>query len=440
MLILKLLCVSTDPLFVRQHLISLLDKELIYFEDGELVWDNSLIEKSNSVSCSLDSITCDKLKQLPELAQLGLQVCACIGSKISFETLGHLLREICDDNDIMNDHETEATSTSFGMAVISPVIEEGLLVTSQDGSSVSFVHDSVQSAAYSLLDSVDQAQFHWKLGQILKSELPNPDTWSLDHLFAVAKQFSCGWKCVQEFERFEVVDILTRAAEESKMVADFRGAHYFYEVVLENLLHHSDWARHYTLCSKTHLMGAENALWANKLHYTDRWLNILDIHIKGSTIYELKALPVRLNWIATRRIEDAIYFGLKKLRSLLGIKIITRNMKLRYVVRPGSGLRIFFDNKSVSISILPHLSILDRNYQSKEVNEGTHRIDNSRSSSVDKRKNGYSPAHTQSHFFSLRWHDTYTIPTDMLENCRAQYETWDLIHYATCDGMVCCYN
>ena len=333
--------IPPDPLFVRQHLISLLDKELICFENGELVWDKSLIEKSNSVTYSLDSITHEKLKQLPESAQLALQVCACIGSKISFNALGRLLREICSDNTIINSRDAE--DTSIGRDVISPAIVEGLLVTSQDGSSVSFIHDSVQSAAYSLLDSAGRARFHWRIGRILKHELSDPDpvTWSSDHLFAVANQFSLGWKCVEEFERFEVVDILIRAAEESKMVADFRGAHYFYKVALEHFLRHSDWTRHYRLCSDFHLMGAENALRADELHYSERWLNILDLYIKGSTTDELKALPIRIDWIVTRCCpEDAIYYGLKKLRSLLGIKITPRNLKLRTVVRPQEDLKL----------------------------------------------------------------------------------------------------
>lgn len=317
---------------MRQHIISLFDKGLIRFDDNELVWDLNIIEKSGALSRSLDSMTLDEIKRLPESTQLALQVCACIGSTISFEILGILMMRLCNEKECP--YNSETNSTSIGKSMVSLAIEDGLLVEIEGG--VSFVHDSIQSAAYSLLEVGNQERFHCTLAQILRSELPDdPDKWSSNNLFTVANQYARGHTNIEEYERIEpmnsVVRILLLATEESRMIADFRGAHYFY-VVLDYLLYSSDWTRHYRLCCTMYIHGAENALWADH-YYTDRWLNYLAQYIKGSKIDEIRALWVRVNWLATtRKGEEAINQGLKELKRLAGIKI-PKHVKFGTMVR-----------------------------------------------------------------------------------------------------------
>jgi histidine kinase len=316
-----------------------------------MVWDLSRIEKSKVV-LSLDDVTCDKIKQLPDSTQLALQVCACIGSKTSYEVLGILVREVCLENKSAFDPGAEAAS--IGQDVISPAIKDGLLAERQEGIGVSFIHDSIETAAYSLLQTEDQSQFHWKLGQILKSELSS-DKMSPDQLFIVANQFARGVEFVQEYERMEVLKILTSASQESRMVGDFRGAHYFYEVAIERLLFSADWDLNYGLCCNIYLSAAENALWAGELHFTDRWLNLLDRHTKNSTTIGLKALWVRVNWISSYRTsEDAVDHGLKALRSLIGIKIISKNWKVRCLVRMEYTRYFILNLNNISQIRLPH--------------------------------------------------------------------------------------
>lgn len=272
-------------------------------------------------------MTFDGIKRLPESTQLGLQVCACIGSKTTYEVLGTLAREIC----VENGYDANSTcSASFGRDVLSPAIEDGLLIESQDGYGVSFVHDSVQSAAYSLLEHENQGQFHCKLGQILMSAWPDTDKWSSDILFTVANQFTRGHTYVQECDRMEVIGILVRATEECRMVADFKGAHWFFDIAIEKFLVRIDWERNHRLCCKVFLNAAENAMWAGVLHETDRWLNYLGQYIEGSRIDELRVLWVRVNWMATTgEIEAAIDYGIQTLRRLVGIKIVQNNIKMR---------------------------------------------------------------------------------------------------------------
>jgi predicted ATPase len=275
-------------------------------------------------------MTFDGIRRLPESAQLGLQLCAFIGSHATYEVIEILAREIC----VEKSYGANGTSPAcIGRDLLSPAIEDGLLIESQDGSSVSFVHDCVQTAAYSLLEDENQEQFHCKLGQILKAAWPGTDSWSSDVLFTVANQFGRGHKFVEECDRMEVISILVRATEECRMVADFKGAHWFYDVAVEKFLVRINWERNHRLCCKVYLNAAENALWAGVLHETDRWLNYLGQYIEGSRIDELRSLWVRLNWMATTRGgEAAIDYGLQKLNSLVGIKIVQNNIKMRTMV------------------------------------------------------------------------------------------------------------
>jgi predicted ATPase len=92
---------------------------------------------------------------------------------------------------------------------------------------VSFIHDSVQSAAYSLLPKEEQASFHLKLGQTLNAKL-YLSTSPSHIMFTGANQLARGYELVPENERIEVARIFLRAGDESKSAGAFRGAHYFY--------------------------------------------------------------------------------------------------------------------------------------------------------------------------------------------------------------------
>jgi len=152
------------------------------------------------------------------------QICACIGSRIDNEALGFLVGEVCLDSELLEIGEADIV---LERKAILPTISDGLSTESRDGASVSFIHDSVQSAAYSLLPTEEQAPFHLKLGQALNSKL-NLSTSPSHIMFTAANQLACAYELVQENERIEVDQIFLRAGDESKSADAFRGAHYFY--------------------------------------------------------------------------------------------------------------------------------------------------------------------------------------------------------------------
>jgi predicted ATPase len=218
---------SVDPLLVRQQLISLLDDGLIYFENGtdNLRWDMQKIQESNTVSSSLTSTTVYKFKTLQVDTQTALKICACIGSTIDLEMLGIIIRDICQDDDIH--YNVDTATKSVAKDCILPAIQEGLLTESCDGAAVSFIHDSVQSAAYSLLRADEQTAYHLRIGLILNTQV-NAKT-PTDYIFTVANQLARGRAHVQEKQRIEVAKIFFRAGDICKCSCAFREAHFFYE-------------------------------------------------------------------------------------------------------------------------------------------------------------------------------------------------------------------
>jgi len=148
-----------NPFFIRQQIICWIDQGLLKLDvkQHRWVWDIEKIRKCTVLN-DVVSMVSEKIRRLPELTQHALTICACIGSKIDLHILGLLLREIflpqcdVDDNEILAEREIECA------------IQEGLLVKSPDRTGVTFVHDSIQSAAYSLLDIDNQSSFHLQLG------------------------------------------------------------------------------------------------------------------------------------------------------------------------------------------------------------------------------------------------------------------------------------
>ena len=94
------------------------------------------------------------------------QICACIGSRIDLYILGLLVRK-----HILLKVLILKKTIFFAKTAISVASWEGLLAVTHNVKGVTFIHDSINEAAYSLLKPVQRAPYHLKLGQILHKNL-----------------------------------------------------------------------------------------------------------------------------------------------------------------------------------------------------------------------------------------------------------------------------
>ncbi|KAL7541321.1 hypothetical protein ACHAXR_010809 [Thalassiosira sp. AJA248-18] len=310
-----------NPLFVRQQIIALRDEGLLRFGDCGWVWDTEELEGiHDDVLDNVVVITLllEKMKRLPSLTQHVLKICSCIGSRIDLYVLGVLLRE----TPFVEGSDAE-DNVSFAKAAISFASQEGLLAVTPNGKAVAFTHDSVNEAAYSLLEPDRQASYHLKLGQTLhKNICPNLFR---KYLFTIAAQLARGNKLITEEEdRISTVGIFRSAGEKSMSVSAFPEAHFFFAKGID-LLCESDWTNNYRLCCDIYMKDADTAAITGNIEDMTKCLTVLIDHCKGSIVDFLTASYIKARSLAAMGDPFAIDVGLEALR-LAGEPFPTRNL------------------------------------------------------------------------------------------------------------------
>lgn len=238
---------------------------------------------------------------------LSQQICSCIGAKIDLYVLDLLLLDI----HFVEGSETEDNIT-LAKASISRIVEEGLLAITTDEKGVTFIHDSVNEAAYFLLESEEQASYHVKLRQALHKHVC--PTLRQKYLLTVATQLARGNELIiEEEDRIVTASIFLNAGEKSRSACAFSEAHFFFAKG-KSLLRHADWARHYRLCCDIYMKDADTAAIIGDFRDMDECLAVLFKYCKGSLDDYLNASYIRVRYLATRDDPAAIDIGLEALK------------------------------------------------------------------------------------------------------------------------------
>ncbi|WP_320171425.1 AAA family ATPase [Maridesulfovibrio sp.] len=175
-----------NPLFVHEYMRNLHRGGMIEFNKLENKWEWDLQGIRNlSMDGNIVEMMIDKIKSHPPEGQEILKTAACIGELFDLDTLTSVLDT---PEDVISDY-------------LAIAIREGLIVPEEDrlithpipGKTepprfFSFMHDRVQQAAYSMLDSREKTDLHLKIGRIMlkrfkESSMP-------DDVFETAAQFS----------------------------------------------------------------------------------------------------------------------------------------------------------------------------------------------------------------------------------------------------------
>lgn len=255
------------------------------------------------------------------------QICSCIGSKVDLYVLGVLIRE-------MNFAEAEGTDIEdddvlLAETAISIASQEGLLAITKNDKVVVFTHDSVNEAAYFLLDPEQQAQYHLKLGQALHRRVcPN-----LYHkyLFTIAAQLARGIELItKDDDRITTVSIFLHAGEKSLAASAFPEAHFFFSKGIA-LLHEEDWTNNYQLCCDIYMKDADTASITGDFHDMDTCLKVLFGHCKGCLVDYLNATYIQVKSFGTRDNPAAIDIGIEALR-MAGVKFPSQRLSQHTLV------------------------------------------------------------------------------------------------------------
>lgn len=172
-----------NPLFVSESLSYLHNEDLLFLDEGrQWRWDLDKIRRSNMPS-TVVALFSSKVQKLPLDTIDLLEHCACMGNLFTPDEVA-LVRKIT----LLDTFE-----------VLKPALGQGLLMESKD--QLQFVHDRVQEAVLSNIESERRRQIHWQIGNHLYSAIPEvKDMEELDNLFTIASHLNLGREEISDKE------------------------------------------------------------------------------------------------------------------------------------------------------------------------------------------------------------------------------------------------
>ena len=229
-------------MFILRLLASLNDEGLIYYSINLRRWtfDLQKIELKEMSKDVVNHMT-EHMSRLPGQTQLGLKLCACLGS--TFDTM--LLEKARKNSDIGDDFLTSC-------------IEHGYLLT-EDDSSYRWSHDQIQQAAYGLIPLQKREKLHLLVGSrlLLASSLLMGTTSSEIErfLFLVADNMNKGANLIDNIEqKRDVAELNLRAGEKVLQQQSYHSA-VKYLMTGISLLGDDSWEANYRLTLRLYDAG-----------------------------------------------------------------------------------------------------------------------------------------------------------------------------------------
>ncbi|MBE9396154.1 diguanylate cyclase [Pontibacterium sp. N1Y112] len=213
-----------NPFFFRQFLHELYQQELLVFDysQNRWRWSESDIERQASTDNVIDLMIA-KIGRLPQKTQRALMQASCIGAR--FPT------------DLVTEVDTANTTLD---EILKPALDMGLIqhVHNMQGrptkGELSFLHDRVQQAAYSMLDEQDRMQLHYRIGCLLLERFAEIDEDTADHrCFDLVSHFNCALALLNEQQREQVMALNLQAAKKAKSTSAYKIANEYLEYFFE---------------------------------------------------------------------------------------------------------------------------------------------------------------------------------------------------------------
>lgn len=211
-----------NPLFLREYMRNLYRSGLIVFnhEHSRWEWDLKAI-KDISVDGNIVELMAEKIMSQPLEGQEILKTASCIGGKFDLRILMAVL-----------DSPEEVVMDYLNMA-----LQEGLIVSDKEAPTtrisldqdtkspqyLSFMHDRVQQAAYSMLTQTEKNAYHLRIGRAMLENYNRQEVH--DIIFEVAAQYSlCLDKITDQREQQEIADIFLLSGRKAKRSSAFEMA------------------------------------------------------------------------------------------------------------------------------------------------------------------------------------------------------------------------
>jgi len=315
-----------NPFFLNQFLRSLYEQESIYFDLKKASWDWSIekIQQMETTDNVVDLMV-DRLRTLSEPTQEILQTAACIGASFSLKLLSVATQLPPADvtkalwpalqaglvlpvNDAYKFVETEADETEE---------VSGTLHQFASTTAFKFLHDRVQQAAYSLINSDARPEFHLRTGRLL---LDHADEEEQDEqIFDIVNHLNLGKDLItEEKERQQLATLNLTAAEKAIASSAYGPAFSFANTGLE-FLPEGSWENNYSLSFQLYLCALQSAHLTGEFDQVERWADLL-LDKAQNELDRVKVFEVKISAaMALNQPLDAIDLALQVL-AMLGVE------------------------------------------------------------------------------------------------------------------------
>ncbi|CAJ1938980.1 unnamed protein product [Cylindrotheca closterium] len=233
-----------NPFFVIEFMSMLQRENLIQFNIGTLKWsfDVSVIEEATFSTANVAEMLKSRMEQMPADVKLLLRVAACLGPTFGVSILETLWKNL----------PYIPTNSSAGLDNIPKLItfiESELLIEAWAGDKYRWVHDKVQEAALSLVES-DEVNLKFHLGKALYYNLQGIEL--EDSLFDIIDLITSekGPKSV------EFASLCLKAATKAKRLSAFQSATRYAKRGIE-MLPEDKWTSSRSLTIELHAIGAQ---------------------------------------------------------------------------------------------------------------------------------------------------------------------------------------
>jgi predicted ATPase/signal transduction histidine kinase len=218
---------SGNPFYFVEALKELYRSGVIHFSQEERMWKWDIARVAQHVyTGSVVDFFIQKLRAQSTKLQRTMQMFSAVGSSLKKSQLLTIAPACELTPEDLNIQLTKAKDLGF-------IFEYENIVT--------FAHDRVQQAAYSLLDDIERTALHLRIGQHLLKLLPQ--TPEPNDVFAVVEQLNhCIGALEISSERKKVAELNLLAAQKAMITAAHSVAAVYLEFA-EELLSHADWQK-----------------------------------------------------------------------------------------------------------------------------------------------------------------------------------------------------
>lgn len=299
-----------NPLFVREYLRNLYRGGLIKFNSQKTRWEWDLKAiRDISMDGNIVELMADKIMAQPLEGQEILKAASCIGGKLD-------LRILVAVSDTPEDMIIDFMNLALreGLIVSEADIPTAVISLDTENNSpqfLSFMHDRVQQAAYSMLSAAEKNQLHLKIGRAMLEIYSESEI--NDMVFEIAAQFSFSISELTDLtEKDKISEIFIKSGEKAKRSSAFELAAK-YIATASRLMSEDSWQHNYRKTFNLHLDWFECDYLSEAVkHAEEVFKNLLSHAADKSDIVRANITKIQL-YFDQSRYHEAVKIGIEML-------------------------------------------------------------------------------------------------------------------------------